>query len=75
MVKMLLDVIDMFSRLTIEKSPNTNEYHLQIFDIKNNLGNFEAPKFADSPKAVFILKPESIKAFIEKVKDDLEVKA
>ena len=32
--------------------------------------NYEAPKFADSPKAD--IKPESIKAFIEKVKDDLK---
>ena len=70
---MLLDVIDMFSRLTIEKSPNTNEYHLQIFDIKNDLGDLSAPKFSDSPKAVFILKPEYVEAFIEIVKGDLEV--
>ena len=76
MTKMRLDVSDMFDRLTIEKSCN-GSYQMKMFgSVYSYDDDDDVPtKFSDSPKAAFLIMPEDMRSFIEKVKDDLEVKA
>ena len=71
MTKMLLDVSDMFDRLTIEKSSN-GAYQLKMYGTVR--GDDDSPTtYSDSPKEGYLIKSEDMKVFIEKVKDDLEV--
>ena len=72
MIEMLLNVTNEYDRLIIKKY-SCNIYELMIFESLNELDEDGCMMYSHMPKVSFILKPEDIKALIEKVKD-VEVK-
>ena len=73
MIKMLLNLTDGYDRLIIKNYSNKT-YELMVFGALNDLDEDGNIMYSHQPKASFEIKSEDMKAFIEKVKDDLEVK-